>query len=162
MGSSNSISKIEDNNENYIKITYRVKLPTNPIVSKEKDENFLFCNTVENMEKAKVFMNMGNPNLFSYYNVINMNFSFMSLVPVLFIALYRRFKIKKLNTKLMSTAKALPFVIAYIALENMTIVDFQQDFYFKFIKEELMPNDTTDDINSYLEFKNIYNNMLQH
>lgn len=162
MGSSNSVSNLENKNDNCIQVTYRVKLPTSPIISKQKDEKFLFYNTVENMEKAKVFMNMGNPNLFSYYNIINMNFSFMSLVPVLFIALYRRFRIKKLNSKLLSTAKAIPLVIAYIALENITIVDFQQDFYFKFIKEELMTNDTAEDINNYLEFKNIYNNMLQH
>ncbi len=161
MGSSNSnLNKIEENKFN--SIIYRVKLPTNLITAPEKDERFLYYYTIESMEKAKVFLNLGNTSLVNYFNIYNMNISFISLLPVLYLGLYRRFRIKKQNSRIKSFTKAFPFVVLYYLADIFIVAEFQQDYYFKFLKEDLFANESGDDINEYLNFKLVYNNLLQH
>jgi hypothetical protein len=159
MGSGSSkTSDQSENKKNEFTITYRVKLPDNPIISKEKDENYLFIYTIEEIEKAKLFMNIGNSNLLSYFGSYTINLSIISYAPVILLFFYRRFRIKKNNTKIKSFLKSFPIFIFYYYLTLSIMGSIQTDSYLNFLKQDL--NKTNEEINEFLNFKLEYADKL--
>jgi hypothetical protein len=164
--SSSSINNLNTDTEKkfpidkYQTMIFRVKLPSQPVISKEKDEKYLFYDTIEKIEKAKVFLNLGNPNLFNYFNIYNLNISFISIAPVVFLFFYRRFRIKKDNSRIKSFAKAAPLLFLYYMGCLYIVAEFQQESYFKFIKDDLMQGAKDEEVDEFLKFKYNYSNLL--
>jgi hypothetical protein len=150
MGSSSSST---ENKNKYI-ITYRVKLPETPILTKEKDKEKLFIYTIEEIEKAKVYMSYGNQNLRSFFALYQSNLIFISFAPVILLFFYRRFRIKKKNSHIKSFVKSFPIFMIYYFSSMSYMGGMQSEFYLNFFTQDM--NKTNEEIGEYLHFKDEY------
>lgn len=144
----------------YQTMIFQVRLPSQPIISTEKDEKYLFYETIEKFEKAKIFLNLGNPKLLDYFNLNTMTLSFFSMAPVLFLFLYRRFRIKKNNSRIKSFAKSFPLWFLYYFGYSYIISEIKVEKYVEFIKQDLMPEAKQEEVDEFFRFKSNYNNLL--
>lgn len=151
------------NNENEIKspkdytITYRVKLPSNPIISDEKDTEYLFLHTIDKIERGKYFLNLANSNLTNFYTVNNMSLTFFSFIPVIQIYFFRKFRIKS-NTKMKSFLKSSLITFVYYYLIIFSLTQINSTNYEKFLRDDLSNNNET--IAEFIHFSHEYNKML--
>jgi hypothetical protein len=148
--------------DKYEVVTFRVKLPSSPIISKEKDEKYLFFNTIESIEKAKVFMNTGNSHLYKSNVLTVMNIGIMSMLPVINLFFYRRFRITKQKSRLKSFLFAFIISGIYYNLALNIMGEAVQNTYMNFINEDLMKDEPAENIDEYLRFKYSYESLIQH
>ena len=56
--------------------------------------------------------------------------------------------------------KSFHVLVGYYLLSLLTVAEFQQENYYKFIKEDLMAGEPESEVSDYINFKYAYNNLL--